>query len=82
MAATKMIGNDRPQRTCIACGQTDDHPRHSVQIDPERWADFHLDCHARMDPPCRECASRVEGADGKTGAQLLAHLLSTTTTKG
>jgi len=74
--STVLIGDDRPLRGCLACGQADDHPRHSVQVDPEHWADFHLDCHAASAPPCPECAARIAGADGATGADLLQHLLT------
>jgi hypothetical protein len=71
-----MIGDDRVKTTCLACGQHDDHPKHGVQVDPERWADFHLDCHALMSPPCPSCVERTRGADGATGAEMLDHILA------
>lgn len=65
----------RPQRTCVLCRQTDDHPRHDeiLQLAPELVvASFHLDCHALMDPPCESCAAQTAGADGATGDDMRA----------
>lgn len=79
--ASDLIGGDRPLTTCLACGQTDDHPKHSVMVDPAGgWADWHLDCHAQV-TGCEDCSRRIAGRpDGATGAQLLEHLLAPTPT--
>ena len=75
-----MIGGGRPMRTCVACGQTDDHPRHSVLVG-DAWAEYHLDCHALMSPPCQECKARVTGRPPHAiGADLLKHLLDQSST--
>lgn len=61
-------------RPCIACGQVDDHPRHTVVIPPNqdeiRW---HMDCHL-MVTGCELCAAALAGADGVIGDELRAHL--------
>lgn len=68
----------RPQRVCVICRQTDDHPRHDeiLQLTPDLIvASFHLDCHALLDPPCESCAAQVAGSDGVTGAAMRAHIV-------
>lgn len=84
MPSDEMIGDSpdgtsRPVRRCgglgVGCGQVDDHPRHEITMglgddDPS----YHLDCHAQAG--CPECAERVQGADGATGAGMLEHLLA------
>lgn len=57
-------------RICIACKQTDDHPRH---IDGETGALWHMDCHVLV-TGCEVCASQIEGADGAIGDALRLHL--------
>ncbi len=68
------IGGDRPVRECGLCGIEDDHPRHlAVGTEPgELPVDHHLDCG--RDGGCDNCAEKTEGAEGLTGADLLAHL--------
>lgn len=67
------IGAGRPVRSCLGCGGEDDHPRHLVDVgDPNVDVAWHLDCHARAG--CDSCAGQVAGADGVTGADMLAHL--------
>lgn len=78
-AATRadLIGQGRPVRWCIACGQADDHPRHAVQLDDGSggFVDWHFDCHA-MVTGCPTCSLTVETRpDGATGADFLAHVL-------
>lgn len=65
---------DRPTRPCIACGQHDDHPRHEVVLPDFSSILVHLDCHALASPPCESCKATVDGADGATGPDLIAHL--------
>lgn len=68
--AHDMIGGGRPVRTCIGCGQTDDHPR-CVE-----WRDeditWHHDCHqiAIGDAPCHTQMSK-RAADGAVGVGML-----------
>lgn len=67
------IGAGRPVRSCIGCGGEDDHPRHVIDVgDPNADVAWHLDCHARAG--CDSCAAQTAGADGATGADMLAHL--------
>lgn len=76
--ATKMIGGDRPVRRCgglgVGCGQSDDHPRHVVEVPGSDDVAYHLDCHAAAG--CASCQAQVSGADGATGAQMLDHILA------
>lgn len=70
------IGDGRPQRLCEECGQIDDHPRHMV-ASPDGTGEQikHLDCCAAAGCPDGTCPDLLDGADGKTGADLLRHLL-------
>lgn len=64
-----------PLRTCMGCAQTDDHPKHhAVQRDGSS-AYWHLDCHARLDPPCDVCARQTAGSKGATGSDMQAHII-------
>lgn len=70
------IGGDRPVRECGLCGGQDDHPRHlaaNAQGESPLSADHHLDCG--RESGCDDCAAKTEGAEGLTGADLLAHLV-------
>lgn len=62
----------RAIRSCIACGQDDDHPRH-VTATPAGSVPVHMDCHAAMG--CEVCAQQIGGADGAQGDELRTHLL-------
>lgn len=66
-----------PVRPCIACGQSDDHPRHEVVIgDGTHTSVFwHMDCHAQA-TDCAVCKAQLTGANGATGHELRAHLVS------
>lgn len=71
----EMIGNGRPMTMCVRCKQTDDHPICTVAVG-DRWEDWHQDCHqiAYGDMDChRHCADGM--ADGKTGVDMLTHVL-------
>lgn len=61
--------------TCIACGQTDDHPVHSVQLRDGTWIDWHMDCHATA-TDCSVCRHQLDGANGAKGDALRTHLNS------
>lgn len=66
---------DRPQRTCIGCGQTDDHPRHVIDVgDPDAVVTWHMDCHV-IATGCETCTAQTAGAEGKTGDELVAHIV-------
>lgn len=65
-----------PVRSCLACGQTDDHPRHMVVLSDGSEAFWHMDCHSRISPPCSVCAEVISGADGVTGDALRSHILT------
>lgn len=65
-------------RTCLACGQEDNHPHHGVvlQIHPELIvASMHLDCCAQV-RNCDSCRAQTAGANGKTGDEMRAHIAS------
>lgn len=71
---------DRLVRGCAACGQEDDHPRHTIQIvNPLGDAvliDRHMDCCAALG--CPICTQVLAGApEEKThGHALVEHLTS------
>lgn len=65
-----------PVRTCVGCGQHDDHPRHVV-VDPAHGEEipWHMDCHANLG--CKTCQSSLTGANGAQGHELRAHIVRT-----
>lgn len=76
--ATKMIGGDRPVTRCgglgVGCGQSDDHPKHLMEVPGGEDVRYHLDCHAAAG--CQSCQGQVSGSDGATGQQMLDHILA------
>jgi hypothetical protein len=65
-----------PVRSCLGCGQDDDHPRHMLVIPPDMTeVPWHMDCHAKV-TNCELCVSSIEGAKDKTGDDLRDHILS------
>ena len=74
MAHTMIGGSGRPMRTCIGCGQTDDHPR-CVE-----WRDeditWHHDCHqiAIGNAGCH--AELADGASVGVGGDMLQAILA------
>jgi len=61
-------------RTCLACGLTDDHPKHVVAIPPDMAeVPWHMDCHLSV-TGCTVCAQQIEGAHGLTGDDLRKHI--------
>ena len=60
-------------RNCLGCGQLDDHPRHVIHLGDTEVC-FHMDCHARANPPCEVCAAQIAEAGGITGHELRTHL--------
>lgn len=70
------IGGDRPQRTCDACGETDDWPRHMVASpDGEVEQSLHLDCCAAAGCPSNTCGDQIAGTEDLSGAELLEQIL-------
>lgn len=63
----------RRMRTCIACGQTDDGPKHVVAVDPVNDVNWHFDCHATV-TGCEPCVETVKAAKGKKDLDLVEHL--------
>lgn len=64
-----------PMRTCLACGQADDHPRHDHVLPDHSTVSHHFDCGNRMMPPCESCAVRLRSHDGQNGEQMRRFLL-------
>lgn len=71
MPDLQMIGAGRPVRTCIGCMQSDDHPRHVIDVG-DGEVTWHFDCHAAAG--CESCAPVAKKAKG-TGEQMLATIL-------
>lgn len=65
-----------PVRTCIGCAQTDDHPRHVIELGTGDIVTFHMDCHV-IAAGCEICEAQIEGADGVKGQELREHLQTT-----
>lgn len=63
------------QRTCIGCGQTDDHPRHVIALPDGSEVTWHNDCHA-IATGCQVCKATADSADGLKGDDLRAHIVS------
>jgi hypothetical protein len=63
-----------PIRTCLACGATDDHPRHVYALRDGAEVTYHIDCCA-IARKCEHCIASLEGAPaGITGDAMRAHL--------
>jgi hypothetical protein len=54
-----------PVRVCVACTQSDDHPRHQVGLPDGSSAYFHFDCHSLLG--CEHCTDQLEGVGGVEG---------------
>lgn len=65
-----------PQRTCIGCAQTDDHPRCIEDRGDGSDITFHMDCHkiAYGALPCH--AVLDSGGAGLHGDELRSHIVS------
>jgi hypothetical protein len=63
-----------PVRPCLGCGQSDDHPRHVIDLDGQNVANWHHDCHSVI-TNCELCAPIVKGAKGKTGDDLRNYII-------
>ncbi len=62
--------------TCIACGQTDDHPKHRYAAGPasgEFQRCYHLDCHAAMG--CDICRAQTVDQGDLRGDDFRAQLI-------
>lgn len=71
------MADKNPTSTCIGCTQTDDHPRHLIDIGGVNVY-WHMDCHA-IATGCPICTGIVANAHGAKGGKLRTHL---TTPKG
>jgi hypothetical protein len=66
-----------PTRTCIACQQTDNHPKHMVIAPDGSDVVWHMDCHKLADPPCAVCMDATTDApEGAKGETLREHLVT------
>lgn len=69
----------RPDRICIACGQTDKAPRDQVALADGNVAYYHFDCHAMMG--CETCKAVLDavaqghGPDGRKNEDLWQSLV-------
>lgn len=64
-----------PIRSCLGCGQEDDHPRHQVVIPPDMTSVYwHYDCHAQV-TKCLDCIPIAQAADGRTGDDLRTFIM-------
>lgn len=69
-----MTSPELPVRSCVGCGQDDDHPRHVV-IDPRHGDEipWHMDCHANAG--CETCQMSVRDSNGVKGHELRQHIV-------
>lgn len=69
-------------RTCVGCGQTDDHPKHVLVVDgvTHESVAWHMDCHRLSDAGCLPCADQTAGAEDLKGAELREHIVANTPT--
>ena len=70
---------DRSERPCTACGQVDDHPRHTDGFGDQMR---HLDCCAAAGCPDGSCDSILAKAGGARGAELISFLTGGTGSDG
>lgn len=63
-----------PVFSCLGCGQSDDHPKHVIDLDGTNLARWHYACHASV-AGCEICVPIAEAAMGKTGEDLRTHLM-------
>lgn len=63
-----------PVRTCLACGQTDDHPRHVIALPDGNDVNYHMDC-CQIVKGCEHCAAAREGGEDKKGDELRTHIV-------
>ena len=70
--------------TCIGCVQHDDHPKHRHVVGGDQPDIFwHMDCHliALAGEECAICTPARAGADGLTGHEFRAHIVSASTAR-
>ena len=64
-----------PTRKCIACEQTDDHPRHVAVAPDGSDIPWHMDCHV-LATSCPICMEMLSDAPAKAkGDTLREHLM-------
>ena len=62
-------------RVCVACTQSDDHPRHSMVLGDGAESPMHMDCCV-MTRNCGVCATQLADAGKVKGDQLREYLVS------
>lgn len=60
-------------RSCVGCGQEDDHPRHVI-AQAGASVPWHMDCHAATG--CEVCKQQIADAAGVKGDELRTHLIA------
>lgn len=68
---------ERVTRGCDACGQVDDHPRHSsMTVEDGQLAErmLHMDCCASAGCPDGSCDHILAGSGHARGAELISFL--------
>lgn len=55
-------------RSCVGCGQTDDHPRHVIALRDGTTMDWHMDCHANNG--CQSCAHQTRNKGETVGDEF------------
>jgi hypothetical protein len=70
-----------PIRTCLACGQTDDHPRHVIGLPDGNSINYHMDCCVVV-KNCEHCTASLEGSNEAKGDDLRAHIIANAPTVG
>lgn len=71
-----MTGELLPQRKCDGCGQVDDHPRMSIQLEPDPAPSrlFHYDCvpdYLREQFPTPAYEATAKGLRGEDVRQVV-----------
>ena len=63
-------------RTCVGCGQHDDHPKHVIGTGDGNAIAWHMDCHALSESGCDTCEAQKDGAEDLRGAEFREHITS------
>lgn len=59
--------------TCLACNQTDDHPKHRISNKEGPQKAFHMDCHALLG--CEICLHQTQNQGDLRGDDFRAQLV-------
>lgn len=55
-------------RTCLGCGQTDDHPKDLVSLRDGSEVAWHMDCHATTG--CEACTQQTKSQGAARGDEF------------